>query len=280
MSSPLIGPVAPPALHVMTFNIRRRLSPTLRRVDRWSHRRAAVAALLGAERPHVLGVQEALPDQARDVHAALGPGYVAIGHGRRRDGGGEACPLFFDADRLELESWRQIALSDHPDEPGSRSWGNRVPRVAVIARLRDRATSAAFVVVNTHFDHISRTARRRSAEAVRLLVAETALPGVVVGDLNSGEGTVPIRELLRDAALRDAWAVADERVTPEWGTFPNYGDPRVGRKRIDWIVVTRDIEVERVAINPSAPQGRRPSDHLPVQAVLRLPERRADHALD
>lgn len=127
MSTALIGPVTPPALHVMTFNIRRRLSPALRRVDRWRDRRAAVAALLQAEQPHILGVQEALPDQARDVHTALGARYVALGHGRRRDGGGEACPLFFDADRLELENWRQIALSDRPDDPGSRSWATGCP---------------------------------------------------------------------------------------------------------------------------------------------------------
>lgn len=272
MSSALIGPVAPPALHVMTFNIRRRLSPALRRADRWIDRREAVAALLQTERPHVLGVQEALSDQARDVHSALGPRYVALGHGRRRDGGGEACPLFFDADRLELESWRQIALSDRPDEPGSRSWGNRVPRIAVIAQLRDRETSEAFVVVNTHFDHLSRTARRRSAEALRRLVGEAARPSVVMGDLNTGEGTAPIQQLLRDAFLRDAWAAARERVTPEWGTFPNYHEPRTSRKRIDWIFVTDDIEVDRVAINPSAPQGRWASDHLPVQAVLRILE--------
>ncbi|NYF18003.1 endonuclease/exonuclease/phosphatase family metal-dependent hydrolase [Microbacterium sp. AK009] len=272
MSTALIGPVAPPGLHVMTFNIRRRLTPALRRVDRWSYRRGAVAALLETERPHILGVQEALPDQARDVHTALGARYVALGHGRRRDGGGEACLLFFDADRLELEDWRQIALSDSPDEPGSSSWGNRVPRIAVIARLRDRATSAVFVVVNTHFDHLSRQARRRSAEALRRVVGEEARPSVVMGDLNTGEGSLPIRELLRDAVLRDAWAAAADRATPEWGTFPNYREPCAGRKRIDWIVVTGDIEVERIAINPSAPAGRRPSDHLPVQAVLRIPE--------
>lgn len=272
MTTALIGPVAPPRLHVMTFNIRRRLTPALRRADRWSHRRGAVADLLRAERPHILGVQEALPDQARDVHAALGPRYVALGHGRRRDGGGESCPLLFDDDRLELEEWRQIALSDHPDEAGSRSWGNTVPRVAVVARLRDRATSAAFVAVNTHFDHLSRAARLRSAEAIRRLVGQSTRPGVVMGDLNTGEGTAPIRELLRDGALRDAWVAAAERVTPEWGTFPNYRKPLAGRKRIDWIVVTGDVGVERVAINPSAPGGRSPSDHLPVQAVLRIPE--------
>jgi endonuclease/exonuclease/phosphatase family metal-dependent hydrolase len=268
----LIGPVSPPALHVMTFNIRRRMPGLMARsADRWEARRPLIDALLDAERPTVLGVQEALPEQSHAIADALGPQYLSLGQGRRADGGGEGCPLFLDTRRMEVIRWRQIALSGTPEVAGSRSWGNLIPRIAVIAQVRERETSAALLLINTHFDHFSRRARLRAAEAIRRHVVSQGMPTVVMGDLNTGEGTLPVRTLQRDGALIDAWTAAETRLTPEWGTFPNYRAPRAGRKRIDWIAVTPDIRVERVAINATAPGGRWPSDHLPVQAVLSLP---------
>ena len=63
----LIGVATAPALHVMTFNVRRRLPLSIRRADRWTGRRRAVDALLTLEQPTVLGVQEAMPGQADAV---------------------------------------------------------------------------------------------------------------------------------------------------------------------------------------------------------------------
>ncbi|MFB2585244.1 endonuclease/exonuclease/phosphatase family protein [Herbiconiux liukaitaii] len=273
----LIGQVEPPELHVMSFNIRRRL-PQLgpfagpRSADRWSVRAPAVATLLQTERPALLGTQEALPDQDRALSAALGSTYNRVGHGRDADGQGEGCPLYYDSTRLDLLRWSQVALSDTPDVDGSRSWGNLTPRVLVEAELRDRTTGTRFLAVNTHFDNFSRRARVRSAEFVRLLVADRGLPAVVTGDLNSGERTAPLTELLGDGTLVDAWGAAEKRLTPEWGTFPNYRAPRLERKRIDWIAVTPDVRVERIGLNARRPRGAWPSDHLSVQAVLRLPD--------
>lgn len=268
----LIGPVAPPGLHVMTFNIRRPVrhfrshSP-----DRWETRRPHLEQLLRTERPSILGVQEAMPQQAGFVRHALGARYRSVGHGRSADGRGEGCPLFYDPERLELLDWRQDALSPTPDVGGSTGWGNMVPRVMVWAEFRDRATSAHFLAVNTHFDHLARRSRVRSAEAVRALIAERGLPAVVTGDLNSGEGTSPLRTLLAGGVLLDAYSTARTRLTPEWGTFPNYGPPRLDRKRIDWIATTPSVTVVEAGINPHRYGGRWASDHLPVQAVLEFP---------
>jgi endonuclease/exonuclease/phosphatase family metal-dependent hydrolase len=276
--SVLIGPVAAPELHVMTFNVRRPVTQlSSRSPDRWETRRPAVGALLSAERPSVLGVQEAMPEQAAFLRRALGGGYHSIGRGRKADGSGEGCPILFDSERLELEGWTQQSLSDDPDTPGSTGWGNMIPRILVAAVFRDRETSARLLAINTHYDHLSRRSRLRSAERIRSLVAAQSLPAIVTGDLNTGEGTAPIDALLgvptgaERPVLADAWSVAAERLTPEWGTFPNYREPRYDRKRIDWIATTPDVEVRRVGINARRSAGVWASDHLPVQAVLRLP---------
>ncbi|WP_431779275.1 endonuclease/exonuclease/phosphatase family protein [Microbacterium aurantiacum] len=278
MGLPVIGPVPAPGIHVMTFNIRRRSSrPGGPIADRWERRRALVAELLRAEQPAVLGIQEAMPDQADAVGLALGDTYRRLGRGREREGHGEGCPIFVDAARFDILAHRQVALSETPEVPGSRGWFAAAPRTAVIATLRDRATGSACDVVNTHFDHVSPLARVRSAEQIRRMVVKGGRPVVVLGDLNAGAGSRPLRVLLGDGLLADAWSRAAVRRTPEWGTRPNYRRPRADARRIDWILVGGvdgghgGIEVDVVAINGESVRGRWPSDHLPVQAVLRLP---------
>ncbi|MCR2783902.1 MULTISPECIES: endonuclease/exonuclease/phosphatase family protein [unclassified Microbacterium] len=270
--TPLIGPTGAPDLHVMTFNVRRRL-PALaaRPADRWRLRRPRVQALLRAERPTLLGVQETLPDQAAAISDALGASYRFIGHGRQPGPRGEASPLFYDTDRLELLQWRQQALSDRPDEPGSVSWGNLLPRVLVQATFRDLATSAVFLAVNTHLDAFSARARVRAAQEISGLVADQPWPAIVTGDLNAGPDSEPVRELLSGDTLVDAWTAASATLTPEWGTYGGYRDPRPGR-RIDWIAVSPRIAVQSAGINAQSIDGGWPSDHLPVQAVVRMPQ--------
>lgn len=270
--SPLLGPVEAPALHVMTFNVRRRMPVMLTRpADRWRRRLPRLRALLQAERPTVLGVQEALPDQASAILDALGPGHRFVGHGRSADASGEGCPLFYDAARLDLIDWRQSALSDTPDEPGSTSWGNAIPRVFVQATLRDRTSGATFTAVNTHLDVFSARARERSARHIRDLVADQPHPAVVTGDFNAGPTSPAVRALLAGGALVDAWDAAEQRATPEWGTYAGYRRPRAARERIDGIAVSPEIQVRVAGVNDQTVDGGWASDHLPVQAVLLMP---------
>jgi endonuclease/exonuclease/phosphatase family metal-dependent hydrolase len=182
---------------------------------------------------------------------------------------GEIVAMFFDTRRLELIEWTQLALSDTPELPGSRTWGNMVPRVVISARFTDRSNNLQFVVLATHFDHLSRTARLKSARMLRRLALEAHCPVVVMGDVNTDAGSKPYVELTGDGGLRDTWTAAETRLTAEWGTFPNYRRPRLGTKRIDWILVSAGFKVRSAGINTSRHQGHAASDHHPVQAVIR-----------
>jgi endonuclease/exonuclease/phosphatase family metal-dependent hydrolase len=267
---PLIGPVAPPDLSVMTFNIRRRIPHLSRRSpDHWNRRKGAVAATLRLEKPTVVAVQEALADQREFVGQALGPHYRSLGYGRNADRRGEIVAIFFDTRRLNLLEWEQLALSDTPEVQGSRTWGNMVPRVVVSARFADLANGTEFLVLATHFDHLSRVARLKSARMLRRLALDAACPVVVMGDVNTDEGTKPYLELTADGGLRDTWTVAETKLTAEWGTFPNYRRPRPGTKRIDWILVSAGFEVRSAGVNTARHHGHAASDHHPVQAVIR-----------
>lgn len=270
LSDVVIGPVDAPAVHTMTYNVRRGDGVSLLPRDRWSHRRPLVQRLLATERPALLGVQEALPDQAAAICAALGPSYRFVGHGRRPGPRGEACLLVFDADRFTLEGWEQLALSSTPHVAGSRTWGNIFPRVVVTARLRDAVTGAGLFVAVTHLDPFGRRSQKLSAAFVRELVEGAGAPSIVMGDLNAGPSSETQLTLLGPGVLDDAWAAASDRLSPEYGTYGGYRAPRVGGERIDLIAVTPDLAVERAAINARRVDGRWPSDHLPVQAVVRL----------
>jgi endonuclease/exonuclease/phosphatase family metal-dependent hydrolase len=269
--TPLIGPVAPPLIQIMTYNIRRRMTRVMpHSPDRWDRRRPLIARLLRAEQPVILGVQEALPDQARFVRRALGDSYRSVGYGRNPNKRGEGCPLMYDADRLELLEWRQTALSATPFVPGSITWGNPTPRMVVAATFRGRATGVEFRVLNTHFDNFSRRSRMHSADEILRLVALSSLPTIVTGDFNADDDSLVHAAITASGALVDTWNSAQTRLTPLWGSFANYGPPQLERKRIDWILATPKVSVIRTGINVTRFDGKWPSDHAPVQAVASI----------
>ncbi|WP_431072801.1 endonuclease/exonuclease/phosphatase family protein [Microbacterium phyllosphaerae] len=271
IAEPLIGPVVAPRLHLMSFNIRRAMEgPPRPRRDRWSVRGPAVAEMLRTERPTVLGLQEVLPRSLEVVTEALGPDYRFVGRGRNRDGTGEGTPIVYDASRLELRDWRQRPLSARPEQAGSRSWGTLFPRILVSAEFSDRSDGLRFLIINTHLDHISSLARRRSAQCIAGLTRTRGLPTVVMGDLNAGARSGAVRTLVSRADLIDSWSAAEDRLTPAWGTHSGYRRPRLGGRRIDWLLVSNDIRVRAAAVNARTFRGITPSDHLPVQAVLDL----------
>ena len=269
---PLLGPTTAPDLSVMGYNIRRLLPrPLSWGGDRWPVRAPLLARLLADESPTVLGLQEALPQQTEFVLRALGPRYRAVGVGRGAHGGGEACPVVYDSARLELLDWHQLALSGTPATPGSRSWGNPVPRVVVVARLRDRATGAALRVVNTHFDPFSARSRLLSARLISGLLAAERVPTVMTCDANDRPDSACYRELVGTGALADAWHAADRLLTPEWNTYSGYRKPVAGGRRIDWLLVGDGVRVRAAGINSRRFGGAAASDHEPVQALVRLP---------
>ncbi|MFF2454626.1 endonuclease/exonuclease/phosphatase family protein [Isoptericola sp. NPDC058082] len=270
----LIGPAKGSTLHAMSFNIRldREDATQPGEPDHWPDRAPLVTAFLALEQPTILGVQEAQFQQLVAVEQGLGKHYRTVGYGRSGGADGEYSAIFYDARRLTLLWWDQFWLSDTPDVIGSATWGNSVTRIVTWARFRDERTGSELVHVNSHFDHQSENARVRSAEVVRDLVAELGLPVVFTADCNAPAGrSAPYDVLVTDGGLLDTWVAADRRLTPDVGTFPNYGEPVPGNDRIDWVLATGGTEVLAATINTWTQDGRWPSDHTPVQALLRLP---------
>jgi len=47
-------------------------------------------------------------------------------------------------------------FSDTPDIPGSKGWGNILPRACAWVRLTDKDSQQPFISYNAHLDHLSR----------------------------------------------------------------------------------------------------------------------------
>jgi len=270
---PVIGPARGDLLHAMSFNIRYdRVGQTHPgEPDYWPERAPLTTAFLRLEQPTILGVQEVLFHQLSAVEAGLGRNYKMVGFGRDGGAGGEYSGIFYDARRLTVKWWDQFWLSDTPDLIGSATWGNTVTRIVTWAELHDSVTGRDFIHINSHFDHQAENARVRSAQVVRDQVAEAGLPVVFTADCNAAaEASAPYDVLVTEGGLQDTWLAADRQLTPYVGTFPNYGTPDPNGTRIDWILATPGVEVRSAAINTWTRDGRFPSDHAPVQALLKI----------
>ena len=81
----------------------------------WEERRDQVAQIVGFY--DVVGIQEALPHQVEDLSARL-PWMAHVGRGRDADGGGEACPIFYDKNKWELLQSQTLWLARDWKTPG------------------------------------------------------------------------------------------------------------------------------------------------------------------
>jgi endonuclease/exonuclease/phosphatase family metal-dependent hydrolase len=271
---PLIGPVEPPFVHVMTYNLK---SASGRAPHSWWKRRPLVKAVLDAEMPTVVCTQEGRFRQLLELRADL-DGYDWVHLGRGGGSRSEATAIFWDAARLAPLEYDHVWLSRRPNVIGSRSWGSGTVRMLTWVHFEDHATGQRFYVVNNHFDHRSEKARRKAASILLQTVERFRDPVFVAGDFNAGPDSATYRALT-GAGLADSWETAIDRLTPAWATFNRWRpEPFEGPTRMDWILAraTRGCAVEchRTGVNAFTEGGLTPSDHWPVQALFRLVPKR------
>lgn len=262
----------PPALTVLTQNIRCEVPGTRPgQADHWPERAPVLGRLLRAAEADVVGTQEVLPAQLPVLDEALGATHLRLGTGREEGGGGEHNLLFLRRERFEVLAQQQFWLSERPERAGSLGWDAHCPRIAVLARVWDRASAQEMVLAVTHLDHAGEVARARGAAllAARLTDAAGEAPVVLMGDFNAAAGGSAPWRTLREAGFEDAHAAAVHR-GEDIGTFTDYGPPQAGGTRIDWIL-TRGLAVEEYAATVPQHGGRAASDHATVMARVLLP---------
>ena len=251
-------------VRAMTFNIR--VDTFLDVLNPWCERKDMVFDILADHTADVVGLQEALYHQVQQIQQAL-PQYSNYAAGRT-DGRqkGESCAIFYRKDRFVLDDCGTFWFSNAPAVPGSKDWGNIWPRICSWVHLIEKRTGAGLYVYNVHLAVFSQNSRNKSMEllAKRIAARKSDCPFIVIGDFNMKSNN-PAMKHLHSAGMVDAWQSAHSR-RPVFATKSLSSGPKLDHISLSDGVVAVEAKVDRRKIN-----GRRPSDHFPVIAKIRIP---------
>lgn len=253
-------------VRVMTFNIR--YDEPRDGINAWTPRKDKVAGVIRFHKADLVGVQEALLGQLRDLKSLL-PGFSWCGVGRT-DGkeAGEYSAILYRDDRFQLLETRTFWLSETPDVAGSKGWDAAYPRIVTWARLKDRVTKKVFYHFNTHFDHRGERARTESATLILKRIEEIAgsAPFVLTGDLNVKEDSAAYKTLRSGSTKLHLADTRYASVNGHFGgdsTFSSFKELEPGNT-IDHIFVRQGTRVLEHGTLSDRWNGLWASDHLPV----------------
>lgn len=260
---------------VMSFNVR--TSGAKDGENAWPKRKEFLFEVIARFEPVLIGFQEVREDQYDEIVARLkGYGFcgVARDDGKRK---GEWSLVGYRQDRFAAVKHGDFWLSEHPQEVGSKSWDAALTRICSWARLRESGTGRELVYANTHFDHKGVVARREASRVLSIELSQIAagVPAILTGDLNINEDNPAYAVLVRPdrpGAIRwiDSYREVHPVRAPNEASFHGFKGTTAG-SRIDFVFHTDHFvatasDIVRVATE----DGRYPSDHYPVTAVLRL----------
>ncbi len=252
---------------LMSFNVR--YDTATDGVHNWAHRRRLVAETVRYHDPDVVGVQEAMTHQLRELESML-PAYEWVGDPRDTAArSGEHTAVGYRRARFTAAATDTFWLSETPEAANSVGWDARHPRVATWARLHEPGADRAMVVLNTHLDHHGERARREGIKVALARLAGLVDDDVVVccGDFNCVVGD-PAHAAASDYPLPDGRHLRDSRrLAPRChgptttrtdfeGLVPDMG--------IDHVFVSDDVEVTGWSAVTDRDDTHYASDHLPV----------------
>jgi len=255
-------------LRVMTYNLR---YASMKGSEAWPDRRPAMKTLLKQQAPDIMGTQEGVYHQLRDLAADL-PEYDWIGTGRDGGSRGEFMAIYYRRERFEPLAYDHFWLSDTPEVIASSTWGNTNRRMVTSVRFKDRRSDKVFHIWNTHLDHALQPAREKAAELIKTRLAKIPSnePVILMGDFNAEATRNPVYDTLtRGIGFTDSWFTAAQRKNETLNSFNGFAKPVFNSARIDWILYRGDAEVTSAeVVVDGSPEGRQPSDHHPVLARM------------
>jgi len=253
-------------LSVMSLNLRKETEEDGE--NNWPDRIGLVVRLINQVTPHILGTQEGSRPQVYGLLDAL-EGYGIADLHRKWDPQRFYPCIFYRRELLEILESEDRWLSETPEVHASKSWGSAYPRLATWARCRSRDSGTEFLFACTHMDHVSAGARCGQARVLEHLLEENnrdGLPLILVGDFNDVPGSAPYATLT--SSLQDVWSNTHSHDTGE-GTWHGFSG-KAQKGRLDWVLTSPDVRSLDAAILRTSYEGRYPSDHFPVKAVVEV----------
>lgn len=254
-------------LSIMSYNIK--LDYPKDGENSWTNRKPFFIAQLKFHEPDIFGVQEAMPNQMKDMDSLLTDySFVGVGRDDGKDEG-EYSAIFYKKDKFKVLESSTFWLSQTPENV-SMGWDAVCNRVCTYALFENTLTKQKFWVFNTHFDHVGVEARKNSATLILQKIKDINtqhLPVILSGDFNMEEDHESIQFI--DQHLKDSKTIANTTFGPI-GTFNNFEFDKPVTQRIDFIFVSPEIMVDKYAVLSDSWDCKYPSDHLPVFVKLNV----------
>ena len=252
----------PDTLSVISFNIR--MGEGKDGTNSWQFRCPATIYMLRDKQPDIFGLQEAYDYQVLFIRENM-LDYRSVGVGRE-DGKheGEHMSIFYNKKKISLLKWGTFWLSETPEKP-SMGWDAACFRTATWALMKDKRSGHKFYYVNTHLDHVGKTAQKEGlaliVERIREINPE-GFPMVLTGDFNVESNDPVLTDL--NKMMKDA-RVSAER-TDSLNSFNGWGK---SSSIIDYIYYSGFSSCPKFE-TVQKKYGDFPfiSDHYPVRAVL------------
>ena len=251
-------------LKVMSYNIR--YDTPQDSVNQWPKRAHKVYALIKKYDPDLIGLQEVLHHQLMDLLQNL-PAYSYIGVGR--DDGktkGEYSAILYKKDRFTVLNQNTFWLSETPQVQGSKSWDAAITRVASWGTFKDLKSKKEFLMINTHFDHIGKEARKNSAALLKQKASEIAkgFPLIITGDFNCTREEPPYTTIMDPSGI----TLTDPAPANPSGTFCGFKLNSITCKGIDYIFHSQALSSKEYRVINDNDGKYYPSDHLPVMVSM------------
>lgn len=249
---------------VMSCNVRC-LSPLDLGKRSWFYRADLLVSDIDREDPGIIGFQEVTKWQYRYLVDAMEQ-YDSVITYRDDSAIAEGCPIFYNTQQFALVDKGSFWLSETP-EVMSKDWGAAHYRICSYVILTHKVSNKAFVVFNTHLDHVSDEARIKGIKVVLDKIAQFGgLPSVIMGDLNAEAGSQTYSSVTQhflDAKLVAATAEGD-------ATYQAWGEEGKG-KRIDYFMISPSgFRVHEYHVVDIIHDGVYASDHSPIVMSLIL----------
>lgn len=238
--------------------------------NNWEFRRDFLAGQLAFYKPDFIGTQEGKAHQLNFIDSLLTDyNYIGISRDNSKTEG-EFSAIFYNQKKFKLIAENTFWLSETPEKK-SKGWDAAYERICTYGLFEDRQTRKQFYVFNTHLDHIGENARSNGAQLIasKINTINTKnLPMVLTGDFNSEPNSAAY--LYLSGVLSDTKTVSKGKPFGPSGTFNGFKFHEPVTRLIDYIFVSKNVEVLQYAVLSDSKDCKYPSDHLAVLAEIIL----------
>lgn len=233
----------------------------------WKIRKSRAIANLQTYKDGIICLQEVNETQIKDVTKGVAGLDVVYRTQGLENGDGKANAILFSKKNWKLIEDETFWLSDTPNKPATKSWGNTAPRIATMVVLENKSSKKRIRVLNVLLDYRSESSRLNSIQLIlsKLEDYKEQYPTLLVGDFNATSENLIIQ------MVREGYADTYTGEKLEGCTYHSFHGGR-NCPRIDYIFHRRSDKFTMIdsGIDRFERNKMYPSDHYLIFAKFSL----------